>query len=131
MFNTIEIEIDGHKVTFKRAGMTEYYDFIEKHLDQSQEENQRKLLAEMKSLEEKENRTEDEEARFNKASAEFSRLSIPLEKLARKFVMDHAVSITKDGQKGDEKDAQLFVDTQNPAKISELMNDIKPDLEKN
>jgi hypothetical protein len=124
------MEVKDRQVTFKLAGMTEFYDIIEKFDSLTISDEMMELNNRIKKLETKD-KTDQEKEELQKLNMKRDRLNISVDYYFRKFLMRKALSSSCNGVNFGKEDTELFIDLQGADKLMQIFLQIKPDIEKN
>ena len=129
---TTDIVVEDYTITFRIAGMTEFYDVID-DINQATEKNSdvRDLQAKIDVLEKVKKRTEAQEAELLKNAEELNGIFITGDKHIRQFLIDHTLKISKNGKTGTEQEAKWFIDRRDTETLATLFHQVKPDIDKN
>jgi len=129
---TVDLEIDDYIVTFRVAGMTEFYeviDLINKYT--AQNKSVLELQSEIDVLVEKADKTDEEISRLNSLSEKISHIYITGDTVLRRFFMELAINVSQNGESGDAQTAKWFIDTRSTETLASLLQAVRPDIEKN
>lgn len=130
--NQIAIEVAGHTLIMRKAGMTEFY----KQSDMLDESSHGKRALELQGRLDKlealgDDITEKHRGELNEVTEELRELNIGADASLREFVMARAVAIERGNDSGGAEDAALFIDTLGSDYVVHILILLQPDLEKN
>ena len=132
LFNTIEYEVQGHTLRLRKAGVSELYELTDALNAIMEESEQHELMKELERLRKLDDiKTPEEQVKHDEVLKRLNAINIETDKMTRKFLIEHAISIRRGDETGSQEDARHFIDTLDSFVLADVMKAVMPDLEKN
>lgn len=130
--DVIEVEIDGMTFRFRGLGMSELITIQKEHSAlQNPYGEIKKLQDDLEILEKKETKTPEEEERFYRLAEVLQDKLLNASEVVKKLIYDHVLDVRKGDKVGSKQEAEWLLDRKTTETIMDILNRIKPDIEKN